>query len=70
MHVLKVTSQVSLCSSHRLIREDTVFIDFLKTKNSMKSESVVPDLPVRTAQANVRTAQANLGLYITQAMYT
>ena len=61
MHVRKVSSQISLRSSHSLIRDDTfrlklIFlkIDFHETKNIMKAESVVPYKPVWAAQAYLR----------------
>ncbi|KAH3789685.1 hypothetical protein DPMN_167871 [Dreissena polymorpha] len=58
MHVLKVSSQNSLCSPHRLIRGDSFrFRDIFLLKevpfndNPVYAENVAHDMPVKTAQA-------------------
>jgi len=52
MHVRTVSSQIS--SLHRLIRDDILrFWKSILSKNPVKAESVVPDYPIQTAQANL-----------------
>ena len=60
MQVRKVSSQISLCRPNRLIRDDTFRLNWIFAKerlplneNIIQSESIVPDKPVRTAQANM-----------------
>ena len=63
IHEPKVLPQITLCSPHRLIREDTFCffgIFFVKEGSSLNktktvyAENVVPDKPVWIAQGNVR----------------
>ena len=59
IHVRNVSSQISLCSPHRLISTDSFRLKWwsmkcsISNKNTMKAESVVPDLPVWSAHANL-----------------
>ena len=57
-HMQTESSHQRMCSRHRLIKDDAFIVLFVLRKSrlsesTVKTESVVPDEPLRTAQANL-----------------